>query len=267
MTQADERAAVEQTAGKASEGISRRQFLAGLGGVGIGVILGGGIVALALPDDVYAIEASQGYLLVDTKKCAGCESCVISCSLAHNGRINTSLSRIQILKNPLGGFPTDDVAQNQCRQCPYPSCVEACPVGAMHADPETGVRMVDEGKCIGCERCVEACPFTPSRVQWNFEDRCAQKCDLCLNTPYWHQEGGPAGKQACVEVCPMKAIKFTAELPVQSDAGYDVNLRNVHYLEIGLPADDAAQITPLSLGYSSGSTAAQAAKNTNDEDN
>ncbi len=248
---------------QAKSGLSRRQFIAGIGGIGVGAVLGGGIMALLLPNDVYAIEASQGYLLMDTKKCAGCETCAISCSLAHLGRINTSLSRIQIMKNPLGSFPTDDVMQNQCRQCPYPSCVEACPVGAMHCDPETGARMVTESKCIGCERCVEACPFTPSRVQWNFEDKCAQKCDLCKNTPFWDAEGGPRGKQLCVEVCPMKAISFTNELPAQTDEGYQINLRNQHYLEIGLPNDDDAKIPPATLGTATGGTAAQAAAGSN----
>lgn len=252
-----------ETEGKHQGNLSRRQFIAGVGGVGVGVVLGGGITALLLPDNVYAIKASEGYLLVDAKKCAGCESCAISCSLAHLGRINISLSRIQIMKNPLGSFPTDDVTQNQCRQCPYPPCVESCPVGAMHCDPDTGARMVDEGKCIGCERCVEACPFTPSRVQWNFEDKHAQKCDLCKETPHWDEEGGAFGKQLCVEVCPMKAISFTNELPVQTDAGYKVNLRNSHYLEIGLPSDDEARIPPAQLGKAAGATVAQAAADSN----
>lgn len=48
-------------------GLSRRQFLVGLGGLGIGAVIGGSIVGLLLPDGVYAIEASDGYLLVDTK--------------------------------------------------------------------------------------------------------------------------------------------------------------------------------------------------------
>ena len=47
-------------------GVSRRQFLAGVGGLGVGALLGGSLVALALPDSVYAVPASQGYLLVDT---------------------------------------------------------------------------------------------------------------------------------------------------------------------------------------------------------
>ena len=54
MADTNERAASAQ--GKS--GLSRRQFLAGIGGLGVGVVLGSGITALLLPDDVYAIEAS-----------------------------------------------------------------------------------------------------------------------------------------------------------------------------------------------------------------
>lgn len=208
-----------------SGGVSRRQFLGGIGALGVGAVLGGMTVrALVLPEKVIAIPASKGYLLVDTKKCGGCTSCMLACSLTHHGETNPSLSRIQIEQYSFGKFP-EDIEIAQCRQCPYPSCVEACPTGAMHADAETGVRTVDVSKCIGCERCVMACPFTPSRALWNFEEKHAQKCDLCQNTPFWKHEGGPDGQRACESVCPMHAIKFTTELPVQTTGGYDVDLR------------------------------------------
>ena len=224
--------------------VTRRDFVTALGGAGLGAILAGtGVAAFLVHDDVYAIQASEGYLLVDTKKCGACETCMLTCTLAHSGHTNTSLSRLQLTKNPLGRFPVD-VQQNQCHQCPYPACVNACPTGAMHIDPETGVRLVSEGKCIGCEHCIDACPFTPSRVHWNFEERHAQKCDLCLNTPYWNEQGGPDGKQACVEVCPMRAITFTKSMPKQSGTGYDVNLRNEHWAIIGFPIDDAGRVLP-----------------------
>ena len=224
--------------------VTRRDFIAAIGGLGVGAVLAGtGASVLLQTDEVYAIEASDGYLLVDTKKCGGCETCMLVCTLAHCGRSNVNLSRLQLTKNPLGHFPLD-LAQNQCRQCPYPSCVEACPTKAMHVDPESHVRLVEEDKCVGCERCIEACPFTPARVQWNFEDRHAQKCDLCQETPFWDEQGGPNGKQACVEACPMHAIAFTRDIPRQTDEGYDVNLRTVHWAIAGFPMDDAARTLP-----------------------
>lgn len=227
-----------------SGGLTRRRFLGIVGGAGIGALLAGaGVTTFLLPDEVYAFETSDGYLLVDTKKCAGCETCMLACSLAHFGKVNKSLSRIQVKKNPLGNFP-NEIGQNQCRQCADPGCVKACPTGAMHVDDETGLRMVDEEKCIGCESCIAGCYFTPSRVQWNFEEKHAQKCDLCKNTSFWNEEGGPDGMQACVSMCPVSAISFTKELPKQEDSGYLVNLRNEHWAKIGFPIDDEGKVIP-----------------------
>ena len=224
---------------ESGKGISRREFVAGTGGVGLGAlavgVVGGTFI---LPEGVDATPVSGGYLLVDTKKCAGCESCMLMCSAVHHGKVNPSLARIQITKNPFGQFP-QDMEQVQCRQCPSPACVEVCPTGANHVSAKNGnVRMVDEDKCIGCERCVFACPFTPSRMLWNHEDRHAQKCDLCANTPYWDEEGGIGGKQACVEVCPHNAIAFTPDTPIQQDAGYRANMRNQHWHWVGYDPTD-----------------------------
>ena len=226
-----------------AKNLSRREFITGVGGVGVGAIFGGLLVkGLFLPDEVFAIPASEGYLLVDTKKCAGCASYMLACSLVHTGETSISLSRIQVLANPFGAFgKTESVVQEQCRQCPYPACVEVCPTGANHADAKNGnVRTVDEGKCIGCERCINACPFTPSRMQWNPKERHAQKCDLCANTPFMTEDGGPGGMQACVAVCPTQAIRYVTEVPLQGDNGYQVNLREdmPAWAILGLPQGD-----------------------------
>ncbi|MDI6871194.1 MAG: 4Fe-4S dicluster domain-containing protein, partial [Bacillota bacterium] len=150
--------------------VSRREFLKLASAFAVGLGLGDALPRLLyLGGGMVAIPASGGYLLVDTKKCAGCVSCMLACSLVHEGKENLSLSRIQVLQNPFGRYP-EDVSQEQCRQCSYPACVEACPTGALHAEARSGnVRLVDERKCIGCQRCVEACPHKPSRVVWNFE--------------------------------------------------------------------------------------------------
>jgi protein NrfC len=103
--------------------------------------------------------------------------------------------------------------------------LEACPTGALHVDRRNGnVRTVDEKKCIGCEKCIEACPYVPGRIMWNHEDKHSQKCDLCADAPYLGEKGGPGGKQACVAVCPAGAIKFTSEIPTQiGNRGYEVD--------------------------------------------
>lgn len=182
--------------------------------------------------------ASRGYLVVDPKKCQGCATCMLACSLVHHGRENPSLARIQMVQDPYGKWP-DDVQIAQCRQCVEPGCVPACPRAAVIVDEKHGnVRTVEEKKCKRLRQCIIKCNFQPSRMVWNFEDRHSQKCDLCADTPYWNEKGGPGGKQACVEMCPVKAIKFVIETPVQKgDAGYYVDLRGAAWRKMGFPED------------------------------
>jgi protein NrfC len=189
------------------------------------------------------IPPADGYLLVDIEKCQGCVSCMLACSLIHEGVESLSLSRIQIVQNSFEGFP-NDLTIEQCRQCVDPACVKVCPTGALEANPEYGnVRMVDKEKCIGCGLCHNACPFMPSRaflepdMEYNNEIK-SRKCDLCANAPYHWDEagGGPDGKQACVSVCPVGAIMFTKYIPEQAgDGGYRVNLRGEAWAILGYP--------------------------------
>jgi len=176
-----------------------------------------------IKDGKIELPASQGYLLIDLKKCAGCLNCMLLCSLAHEGRVNLSLSRIQVVQSAFMSVPYD-VTVEQCRQCASPACVEVCPTGALHVDSEHGnVRTRDPEKCVVCMECVKACPYPPSRAVWNFEEPGSLKCDLCADTPFWDEKGGPGGKQGCVEICPRGAIEFTTEVPIQEgDMGYKI---------------------------------------------
>ena len=220
--------------------LSRRQFLKISGGLAVMVGAGSPLNGVVrFENGVAAYPVSEGYLLVDTKKCQGCLTCMLACSLAHEGEENLSLSRIQVTQNSFAKFP-EDLELAQCRQCVDPKCVEACPADALHIDEESGnVRRIDEEKCIGCESCIEACPFTPPRTVWDEGDEHALKCDLCIDTPHWNETGGPSGHQACVELCPLGALKFTREIPEQEgDKGYDVNLRGEGWRKLGFSLDD-----------------------------
>ncbi|MFC2142584.1 4Fe-4S dicluster domain-containing protein [Acidobacteriota bacterium] len=228
----------ERESPKSNE-IPRRQFLKLSKDMVVGIGAGGVLTnILWVKKGIAAIPVSEGYLLVDIKKCQGCLSCMLACSLVHEGDESLSLSRIQVLQNSFQKWP-DDIMIEQCRQCVEPSCVEACPEGALMADPEHGnVRRVCREKCIGCMACIEACPYLPSRTVWNFEEDHAQKCDLCAEAPFWVEKGGPEGKQACVEICSLGAIRFTNEIPQQEgDEGYKVNLRGKNWRRLGYPID------------------------------
>jgi protein NrfC len=176
---------------------------------------------------------SKGYLLVDSKKCTGCGSCMLACSLVHEGKSDLSLASIQILDNAFGCYP-DDIDMAICFQCPHPECYYACPESdeALCIDPKTGVRFIQEQNCTGCKMCIAACPFTPSRIGFNPDRKVSVKCDFCKQTPFWDKPG----KQACVEVCPVKAIRFSAKKS-PGYSGYRVNLRGEGWAKLALPTD------------------------------
>ena len=143
--------------------ISRRDFLKASGIAVVSVRFAGCVI----PGRV--IPAAEGYLLVDTRKCQGCMTCMLACSLVHEGFESLSLARIQIVQNPFNNFP-DDINIAQCRQCKDPLCLDACTYDALYVDRANGnVRTIDEDKCRGCQACVRACPFLPGRSIWDFQ--------------------------------------------------------------------------------------------------
>jgi protein NrfC len=241
---------------------SRRDFLVVGGTVAaVDALIANAPVATAAAAPVAPAKtsypASKGYLVYDSRKCAGCTTCMLSCSLAHDGVQSLALSRIQIIQDAFGKFP-NDIKMAPCRQCITPVCVENCPVGAAFVDVQNGnVRRIDSRKCIGCKTCLAMCPQQPHRTVWNHIQGKSTKCDLCIDTPYWSEKGGPGGKQACVESCPMKAIKFVAEAPDQTETdGYDVNLRNEHWLNLGL-VDNSMVVPPFFAAQAAGKPAAK----------
>jgi len=130
-------------------------------------------------------------LKVNAERCTGCESCVLSCSFAHEDYFNLALSRILVDREAEHAQFTPRV----CVQCAEHPCVEVCPVGALSVEPSTGAIQLAEERCVGCRRCVDACPY--GGVRFHEERGLPLICDLC------------GGDPECVKACQMpKALEF-----------------------------------------------------------
>ena len=232
---ADPDGAAGDIGGTQPANMHRRSFLLGTGAAGVSAAM---LPAWAMAQRVQVIPNSEGFLLVDLKKCQGCSTCMMVCSLGYTGEVSYTLSRIQIQQDSFQNWP-DDIHIGQCHQCEDAPCVKVCPVKPIKANKPNSefgnVRMIDPELCIGCERCIRACPFTPARVQWNHVAGVSQKCDLCADTPFLGQKGGPGGTQACVQACPVGAIAFTPKMPRENtEESYYANLRTPVWQKLGM---------------------------------
>ena len=206
---------------KESGEISRREFLKDAGLVVGGAAIGSTILMAACAGETITETVTQTQtatvtvtptaaevapakfvLDFDPNKCTGCGACEYFCSTYHEGQSSPTLSRITMHRF----VPDLNWSVETCRQCISPSCMSACLLGAISVDGETGARVIDEGKCTGCDLCALACPFN-----WDqFGDRPRGviikvradtgkyfKCDLCTGRP---------GEPACVEACGWGAL-------------------------------------------------------------
>lgn len=64
-----------------------------------------------------------------------------------------------------------------CEHCLNPTCVSACPSGAMYKRAEDGIVLVDQDACRGWRMCVSSCPY--KKVYFNHKTGKAEKCTLC----------------------------------------------------------------------------------------
>ncbi|MCK5781251.1 MAG: nitrate reductase subunit beta, partial [Flavobacteriales bacterium] len=64
-----------------------------------------------------------------------------------------------------------------CEHCLNPTCVAACPSGAIYKREEDGVVLIDQSRCRGWRQCISACPY--KKIYFNWETKKSEKCTLC----------------------------------------------------------------------------------------
>lgn len=161
-------------------------------------------------------------MVIDLKRCIGCESCMIACK-AENGT-PPGIFWAKVLEREEGDYPAvrRTFLPVRCNHCLNPPCLQACPTGATYRRSQDNLVLIDQGKCIGCQACVIACPYD-ARAIWEggngyygsqgltpFEEvkyqrhrvGTVQKCDFCSD----RVDSGLL--PACVVTCPAGSLNF-----------------------------------------------------------
>lgn len=101
---------------------------------------------------------SYGFL-VDLRRCVGCTSCQVSCKMENGAPIGSFRSRVSFAD--VGEYPAAKryFLPLFCNHCEMAPCLEPCPVPGATYRAEDGTVGVDRNLCIGCGKCVDACPY------------------------------------------------------------------------------------------------------------
>lgn len=167
--------------------------------------------------------------LIDTRLCNNCKTCEIACKMERRlpeGQRWRYVRRIEktdpATTDAMGGIK--HVAFNvsmSCNHCEEPECVKICPVYAYKKMPD-GPVVQTPGVCIGCTRCIAACPY--SAPVYNPDIFMTFKCDMC----YERLKKGLL--PSCVQTCPNGALKvdtyetLVARYGAGQDLGSDTNI-------------------------------------------
>ena len=146
----------------------------------------------------------------DADKCCACGACKIACIDQNDTDISAGEPYLRDVA--AREIKCDDgtvefrYLTTACMHCENAACISACPVECLFRDPETGLVVFDNSKCIGCKKCSRVCPH--DAIRFRKSDGKMTKCDGC----YIRIQHGLL--PACVRACPFGALSCTA---VQDD--------------------------------------------------
>ena len=143
---------------------------------------------------------TQFAIVTDLDRCTGCQACTVACAQENRLKPGVLWTRVQEI-GPNGRFPQLHMyfIPLACQHCGDPACVKVCPTGASHKRSD-GVVLIDRDKCIGCQRCQQACPY--GIHYFDAEAKKMEKCTLCAHLV----DRGEI--PACVKTCTTGARLF-----------------------------------------------------------
>lgn len=151
---------------------------------------------------------NQKGFLFNQNYCIGCHACQTACMTFNKLDVGMNRRKVEDFEVKVNGRVVDRHLSTACHHCAAPACVTACPQKAYTKRSKDGLVVQDHSKCIGCGKCVEACPY--KAPQMNPTTNKVEKCDGCVSLV-------DQGKMPdCVRGCPVQAMKFDSLLKLDA---------------------------------------------------
>ena len=122
-----------------------------------------------IQDDINrALKAKnpQWAMLIDLRRCTSCKACTVGCMAEQKSP--PGIIYRPVYEEESGTFPNVKrrFTPRLCNQCDNPPCVAACPnkgegkaTWKSTKGVSAGIVMINYEQCIGCGKCVSACPY------------------------------------------------------------------------------------------------------------
>lgn len=126
-----------------------------------------------------------------------------------------------------------------CNHCSYPACLAACPRNAIYKRPEDGIVLVDQERCRGYRKCMEACPY--KKTHYRSTTRVTEKCIGCFPRVEGRDPdgGGVPMQTRCMAAC-VGHIRLHGLVQMNPDGTWKEDRQHplyylVHVAKVALP--------------------------------
>ena len=126
-----------------------------------------------------------------------------------------------------------------CNHCSYPACLAACPRNAIYKRPEDGIVLIDQERCRGYRKCMEACPY--KKTFYRGTTRTSEKCIGCFPRVEGKdpQYGGLPMQTRCMAAC-IGQIRLQGLVQLEKDGTWKEDRYNplyylIHVAKVALP--------------------------------
>jgi thiosulfate reductase/polysulfide reductase chain A len=168
-------------------------------------------------------------MLINLDKCTGCFACQVTCKAEYDIPYGTFRCKVETRRS--GSYPDlhKFFLPRLCNHCVSAPCIEACKEKALHRNQD-GVVLLDNGKCTGCQRCYDKCPY--NAIEVNQHSGSAEKCDFCYD-----RRIAKGLLPVCVQNCMGKAMVFGDINDKKSNISLALENKNVKALYPDLGTD------------------------------